>query len=68
MTNYVVDNLDNQVIDNSDNLVITSAGYPYETILFEMQLNRESDFISYITSHRNETLFLERKKEVEVKL
>ncbi|MCE7738376.1 MAG: hypothetical protein GPJ50_03265 [Candidatus Heimdallarchaeota archaeon] len=78
MTNYVVDNLSNQVIDNSDNIVITSFEYRYEVILFEMQLNRENNLISYITSemnienfiasHRNETLFLERKKEVEVKL
>lgn len=77
MTNYVIDNLGNQVIDNSDNIVITSFEYPYEIILFETQLNRESNLISYITpemnienfvtSHHNETLFLERKKEVEVK-
>lgn len=78
MTNYVVDNSGNQVIDNSDNLVITTFEYPYEVILFEMQLNRESNLISHITlgmdvenfivSHHNKTLFLERKKDVEVKL
>ena len=78
MTNYVVDNLGNQAIDNSDNIVITSFEYHYEIILFEMQLNREYNLISYITSemnienfiasHCNETLFLERKKEVEIKL